>query len=294
MFRFCNDIDFASYADDNTPYCTGKTPEEVINQLEKSSKSIFEWFEKNGLKDNPDTCHCLLSKNDNFEANINENRVSNTRFAKLLGVTFDNQLNFNHHISKIWKTASNKLYALARVSHYMDKDKRRILFNSLFLSQFKYCPLLWMNHNKSINKKINNLHERALRLMYSDHSSNFQKLLQRDNSVTIHQKKIHALAIMMYKVVNNNAPTMVSELFSFSNVKYSLRSGSQFHQPSANTVWNGQETISYLGPKIWNMVPEEMKQKSSLFTFKTEIKQWVPNNCPCRIYKNCLPNIGFI
>ena len=98
----------------------------------------------------------------------------------------------------------------------------------------------------------------------------------------------------MYKVVNNIAPTIVSELFSYSNVNYNLRSGSQFHQPSANTVWKGQETISYLGPKIWNMVPEEMKQKSSLFAFKREIKQWVPDNCPCRICKNYLPNIGFI
>ena len=107
-----------------------------------------------------------------------------------------------------------------------------------------------MNHNKSINKKINNLHERALRLIYCDHSSDFQELLQRDNSVTIHQKNIQALAIMMYKVVSNIAPSIVSELFSYSNVNYNLRSGSQFHQPSANTVCNGQETISYLGPKI--------------------------------------------
>ena len=39
MFLFCDDINFASYADDNTPYCIGKTPEEVTSQLEKSSKS---------------------------------------------------------------------------------------------------------------------------------------------------------------------------------------------------------------------------------------------------------------
>ena len=49
-----------------------------------------------------------------------------------------------------------------------------------------------MNRNKStkkqINKKIDNLHERALRLIHCDHSSNFQELLQRDNSVIIHQK----------------------------------------------------------------------------------------------------------
>ena len=151
-----------------------------------------------------------------------------------------------------------------------------------------------MNHNKSIKKKINNLHERALRLIYCDHSSDFQELLRRDDSVRIHQKNIQALATMMYKVVSNVAPTIVSELFSFSNFNYNLRSGSQFHQPSANTAWNGQETISYLGPKIWNMVPEEMKQKSSLFAFKREVKQWVPNNCLCRICKNYLPKIGFI
>ena len=66
MFLFCNDTDFASYADNNTPYCIGKTSEEVISQLEKSSKSIFEWFENNGLKGNPDKCHLLLSKNDNL------------------------------------------------------------------------------------------------------------------------------------------------------------------------------------------------------------------------------------
>ena len=94
MFLFCNDLDFASYGDDNTPYCIGKTPEEVISQLEKSSKSIFQWFENNVLKDSPGKCHLLFSKIDNFEANINENRTSNTRFEKLLGVTFNNQLNF--------------------------------------------------------------------------------------------------------------------------------------------------------------------------------------------------------
>ena len=74
MFLFCNDIDLATYAD-NTAYGIGKTPDEVICQLEKSSKSIFEWFENNGMKAIPDKCHLLLSKNENFEANINENRI---------------------------------------------------------------------------------------------------------------------------------------------------------------------------------------------------------------------------
>ena len=71
MFLFCKDVDFARYADDNTPYCIGETPEEVISQLEKSSISIFEWLENNIMKANPDKCHLLLSINGNFEVNIN-------------------------------------------------------------------------------------------------------------------------------------------------------------------------------------------------------------------------------
>ena len=130
MLLFCKDVDFASYADDNTLYCIGQTPEEVISQLEKCSISIecFKWFENNGTKANPVKCHLLLSKNGNFEVNINENRISNTKFEELLGVTFENRLNSNHHISNICKTAGNKLYALARVSNYMNQDKNRLLF----------------------------------------------------------------------------------------------------------------------------------------------------------------------
>ena len=107
------------------------------------------------MKANPDMCHLLLSKNRDFEANINENRISNTKSEKLLGVTFDNRFSFNHPISNICKTAGNKFHALARVSNYMDRDKKRVLFNSYFLSQFNYCPLIWMNHNKSTNNRIN-------------------------------------------------------------------------------------------------------------------------------------------
>ena len=51
------------------------------------------------MKANFDKCHLLLSKNGNYEGNINENRISNTEFEKFLGVTLDNRLNFNHRIS---------------------------------------------------------------------------------------------------------------------------------------------------------------------------------------------------
>ena len=105
---------------------------------------------------------------------------------KLLGVIIDDKLTFNEHVSKLCKKASNKLHALARISKYMTKDKLRTIMNAFFTSQFAYCPLIWMFHNRTLKNRINKLQERALRLVHNDNTSSFYELLQKDNSFIIH------------------------------------------------------------------------------------------------------------
>ena len=79
----------------------------------------------------------------------------------------------------------------------MDFNKRKLLVNAFFSLQFHYCPLIWMCHN-TYNNKINRLHERCLRLIYSNKCSSFEELLVKDKSVSIHQKNIPALATEMF------------------------------------------------------------------------------------------------
>ena len=57
-------------------------------------------------------------------------------------------------------------------------------------SHFGYCPLVWMFHSRKLNNRINTIQESTLRLMYKDKISNFQKLLEIDNSVTIHERNL--------------------------------------------------------------------------------------------------------
>ena len=77
-------------------------------------------------------------------------------------------------------------------------------------SQFNYCPLVWMCHSRTLNNKINYLHERALRIAYNDKVSTFQELLNQDKSVTIHIKNIQILATEIYKVKNGMAPAILN------------------------------------------------------------------------------------
>ena len=85
--------------------------------------------------------------------------------------------------------------------------------NSFFRSRFHYCPLIWMYHSQTNNRKINRLHERCLRIIYNDKQSSFIKLLEKDNSVSIHQRNQHILAIEMLKVSNGLSPVLMNDIF---------------------------------------------------------------------------------
>ena len=98
------------------------------------------------------------------------------------------------------KKASRKIHALARVRPYMNIAKKRILMNAFFKSQFSYCPLVWMCHSRANNSKINWLYERCLTIIYSDKQSSFEELLEKDGSVSIHQRNLQVLATEMDKV----------------------------------------------------------------------------------------------
>ena len=70
-----------------------------------------------------------------------------------------------------------------------------------------------MCHSRTLNNKINRLHERCLRIIYSDKISTFKELLEKDNSASIHYRNIQALAIEMYKVANGVSPEIMNEIF---------------------------------------------------------------------------------
>ena len=152
--------------------------------------------------------------------------------------------------------------ALARVTPYMTLEKNKIIMNSFFNAQFNYCPLIWMLHSRKNNNKIKHLHERCLRLIYSDKKSSYEKLLEKDGSVSIHHRNMQALAIEMFKVKHKLYPEITSDIFmERTNYHYNLRNRSDFITPQVNSVYHGTETITYLGPKIWDMVPDSIKEK---------------------------------
>ena len=92
---------------------------------------------------------------------------------------------------------------------YMNIQKRRTIMKSSVTSQFSYCPLIWMFYSRRLNNKINSLHNRALRIAYQDNMSAFQELLNKDNSVSIHHRKLQVLATEMFKIHRGLSPEIL-------------------------------------------------------------------------------------
>ena len=173
---------------------------DVQRNLESESLLLFEWSHDNYLKANSGKSNIMLTTDNKLKINVKGSPISNEKTVKLLGVTVDNKFSFEPHLNLVCKKVSQKLHALARVSKFISKKKLRVIMKAFIMSQFSYCPLVWMCHSRALNKQINKLHQRALRLVYDDRQSKFEELLNIDKSVTIHHKNVQMLATELYKV----------------------------------------------------------------------------------------------
>ena len=196
---------------------------------------------------------------------------------------------FDDHISDICKKAGGKISALAEVTPYMEIAKKSILMNTSFASQFSHCPLVWMCHSRTDKNKINRLHERCLRTVYNDKKSSFNELLKKDGSVSIHMRNTQILATERQKLINNLLPPIMNRVFKRnSDSPYNLSKIVQL------SVYHGTESISYLGPKIWGILPDYYKTIQNWDTFKIKTKKWKPESCPCRFCKVYIDRVGFL
>ena len=109
----------------------------------------------------------------------------------------------------------------------MNTNKRRILMKAFIISQFSNFPLAWMFHSRTMNSRINTLHEKALRLVYTNKPNfHIDDLLKEDISVKIHQKNLQILATEICKAKNDLELKIMADIFHSVEKPCNLRNNS--------------------------------------------------------------------
>ena len=150
------------------------------------------------MKANRNKSHLILSCSEPSTTLIDGSSIESNTKDILLGITIERDLNCDDHVNNLCKESCQKLNALAHLSPFMSVDKKSIVMKAFIKLPFGYCPLVWMFHSRSLSR-MNSIQERALRITYNDKLSSFQKVLEKDNSVTIRQRNIKILATEIYK-----------------------------------------------------------------------------------------------
>ena len=235
-----------NYADDNTICCSHSDMNILKINLEKSANLTLKWFENNDMKANPSKFQAILFKcrknEEVFYLDIGDELIKSVSLVKLLGVRIDDNLSFNEHVSKLCIKAARQTNALRRVEK---------------------------------------VHKNTLRVTLNEYTSSYSDMLEVVKRPTLYISRIENIAIETFKSVKGLNPKYMRSLFSFSTTPYCTRGGSELVQPKVNTIGFGINSFIYQGSKIWNNLPQGVKDTTCLITCKDLIVQWEGPSCKC-------------
>ena len=148
--------------------------------------------------------------------------------------------------------------------------------------------------SRSSNNLINKVHERSLRIITNNFDAPYEELLDITKNVSMHTKNLQRLMTEIFKYINGLSPPIMNDIFSVRSNHYNLRNFRELNTNRKSTVLYGTESISFRAPQLWQILPRDIKDSASLNMFKSKVKSWKGDGCPCRLCKRYIPSLGFL
>ena len=133
----------------------------------------------------------------------------------------------------------------------------KMLLDSFILSNFNYCSLTWIFCSAALSQKIEKIQERALMLLYNDNYSSHNSLLLKAERPTMEVSRLRRLAIEVFKTLKSLNPDFMRTYFKKGS--QSAKKKNDLVVNRAKTTTFGEKSLRTSEPKIWNSLPEDLK-----------------------------------
>ena len=192
----------------------------------------------------------------NMNILINGQSLKEVDHAKYLGVHMDNKLTWNVHIDNIKLRLSKGISILSKIRHYVPKSVLRSLYFTFISSHTEYNLINWGTAPTTYLDSVSSKTRKAIRIIsfkdkYEPHIPLFKELsiLPLEKSIELKQ------SVFMWKLNNGLLPPTLTHNFRI-----------QRNQPSImhNRLDSSAKHITYIGPRIWNKIPDNIRKTSEL------------------------------
>ena len=285
-----HDVSQKSFADDGNMYLTFilNSDEEVlnaINQLELALNDVQLWMSANMLKMNDDKTEVILFASKTqmsrlstpFVLKVGSYNIETKADVENLGVKMDTTMSMEKQINNITSTCYYHLRKISKVRKYLTVDATRSLVNAYVVSRMDYGNSLLVELPAYLIKKIQRVQNYAARIINrTTWEDSISKQLKELHWLPIKERIQYKVILFVFKALNNLAPTYLKRLLIHRNPVRTLRSSQQrlLYIKRFRTRY-GKRAFSYIGPKLWNQLPLEMRTVDSLPNFKTLLKTYL-------------------
>ena len=130
-------------------------------------------------------------------------------------------------------------------------------------------------------KKIEKIQERALRFIYRDYDSSYESLLLKSQFPSLKVRRLRAIALEAFKILNNLSPVYLNDLLTFKNLSYSFRYTQTVEIPQVKTSRYGTRFFRSTAAKMWHNLPQHFRDITSYNVFKHQVNSWSGEACVC-------------
>lgn len=255
--------------------------------MNQDLNNLNDWFKANKLSLNVNKTNYIKFTNnlnepniDQLKIKINNEEITQVQNTKFLGVIIDDKLTWKEHISKLGNKISAINYNLRLAKNTLNKTNLKTLYQTLIQSQLEYGINLWGGTNQTTLKRLEITQKKSIRIINKvKYNEPTKQLFKTNKLLKLNDLYKLNIAKFMYKATNNLLPNKLKLMYKPNNIMYdyNTRHAGNFHIRYRRTKLASLQ-INHQGPKIWQEIPNPLKNNKTEIGLKINLKKHIINN----------------
>ena len=194
------------------------------------------------------------------------------RSAKNLGVVLDSELSFADQVNKVVKSCFSTIRQLSQIKGFLSEEQLKQLVCSYVFMNLDYCNSLYYGINSSLIRKMQYVQNCAARLVSKNRipSGCLDQVITDFHWLKVKFRPIYKILLIVHNCLQGKAPEEIQQMIKSGDSLRTLNlQETKFHNKYGNRAF------SHVGPKLWNLLPKEVRDVVDTTQFKKNLKSFL-------------------